>query len=239
MKMKNAVIALALMAASSFAHAAETTGFVVPTKTPITFKRVYVPEGFDDNDNVQFVGEGIFSSGCYRYADTKLTINHAEKTIRIEPQAFKYSGACIQVMLPFDHTVDVGLLEQGTYSVIQGEGLEPIARIVVKGATTNEPDENLYAPVSQALYQSRGGTNKVYLTGDFPSSCMKLVKVETHVTADAIILQPITEMGTTNCTEAKSSFETVVQLGPIKAGRYLLHVRSMNGKSINNLVDVP
>lgn len=239
MKFTQTLCALALLAAASFAQASQTTGFAVPTKTPINFKRVYVPEGFDDNDNVQFVGEGIFSSGCYRYADTKLTIDHAQKTIRIEPQAFKYSGACIQVMLPFDHTVDVGLLEKGTYSVIQGEGLLPIAQIVVKEATTSEPDESLYAPISQALYQSRGGANKVYLTGDFPSSCMKLVKVETHVTADAIILQPIMEMGTTNCLEAKTSFETVVNLSAVKAGRYLLHVRSMNGKSVNNLVDVP
>ena len=228
------VLLLASLTFSGFALAQEN-----PVKVPVSFKRIYVPEGFDDNDNVQFVGEGLFSSSCYRYSDTAVSVNHTDKIINISTNAFKYNGVCMMLVLPFDRVVDVGILKQGTYSIVQGQTGLQVGSIVVKSSTRGEPDDNLYAPISQALFTSKGGVNKVTLTGDFPLSCMKLRKVETHVLTDSLIIQPIAEMVNTGCKDGTFPFETEVDFGTVKPGRYLLHVRSMNGKSINSLVDVP
>lgn len=228
------MLLLASLSFLNFAFAAEN-----PVKVPATFKRVYVPEGFDDNDNVQFVGEGLFSSSCYRYSDTAVTVNHADKIISISTSAYKYNGMCLQLVLPFDRVVDVGILKQGTYTIVQGPNSVQVGSIVIKSSTRGEPDDNLYAPISQALFTSKSGVNKVTLTGDFPLSCMKLQKVETHVLTDSLIIQPISEMVNTGCKDGTFPFETEVDLGAVKPGRYLLHVRSMNGKSVNSLVDVP
>lgn len=233
--MKSILILLtACLSYSGFAMAAEN-----PVKVPATFKRIYVPEGFDDNDNVQFVGEGVFSSSCYRYSDTVVSVNHTDKIINITTSAYKYNGMCMQLVLPFDRVVDVGILKQGTYTINQGQTGVQVGSIVIKSSTRGEPDDNLYAPISQALFTSKNGVNKVTLTGDFPMSCMKLRKVETHVLTDGLIIQPIAEMVNTGCKDGTFPFETEVDLGTVKPGRYLLHVRSMNGKSINSLVDVP
>jgi hypothetical protein len=212
---------------------------MAPTKVPVHFKRIFVPEGFDDNDNVQFVGEGLFSSSCYRYSDTVVSVNESDKIIRISTSAYKYGGACLMLTLPFDRVIDVGILKAGIYSIIQNQTGAQVGSIVIHSATRPEADDNLYAPIAQAMYQFKNGAHIVTLTGEFPSSCMKLVKVQTNLLVDAVILQPIAEMGTVDCRDGEFAFETEVDLGAVNPGRYLLHIRTMNGKSINSLVNIP
>jgi hypothetical protein len=54
-----------------------------------------------------------------------------------------------------------------------------------------------------------------------------------------IVVLPIAKMETRpDCKDGKFPFNKVVSVDLVPKGRYLLHVRSMNSKAINNLVDV-
>ena len=211
-----------------------------PKQVPIGFEKLYVANGFDDNDNVQLVGEGYFPDSCYRSADVKATVDHVKKIVRVKTTAFLYEGICLTVILPFDRVVDLGILNAGIYKVVRDIDSVEIGRVGIKASLTKDADDYLYAPVSQAFFLARDHSNKVSLTGDFPSSCMRLKEVRHIVQPDVLVIQPIAEIDPkVKCAHGKFHFETTLEIGEMKSGRYLLHVRSMNGKAINSLVDVP
>lgn len=210
-----------------------------PVKVGAAFSRVYVPDGFDDNDQVQFVGEGLFTSLCYRDASPTVRVDHPKKEIFVEPGAYKYEGYCLQVILPFDRVVDVGVLEAGRYRIVQAPDHKVLGEIHVKRATALTPDDYLYAPISQAYVKARGASSLVYLSGVFPAACLKIKEIKFQVQSDVLVVQPVAEIDPgIPCMEGSFPFEARVDTGPMKPGRYLLHVRSMNGKAINSLFDV-
>jgi hypothetical protein len=206
------------------------------------FHTGYIPDGFDTNDNAQIVAEGLFRNSCYRPASVKVDVDHNAKTITLHPTAYQYDGYCLQVMIPFDQAMDVGILKAGTYQVIQevmGEQ-SVLGPMKVRVATNSAADDYLYAPVSQAYYEKKQGERAtVKVSGEFTNSCMKLADVMVSVQPNVIVLQPISALQDRgDCVQGKFPFEKQVQLPNVKTGRYLLHVRSLNGKSVNTLVDV-
>lgn len=212
---------------------------LTPDKVQVRFNQLYIAQGFDSNDNVQIVGEGRYLDGCYRNAETKVKVDHKNKKIHLIPYAYKYNGLCIKVILPFDRVINIGILKAGTYTITQGEQAEEIGKIEAKPAVTNVPDDFIYAPVSQAYFRNLGTTNTVSLSGEFSNSCMKLKEVKFDIQPQVLVVQPISELTeSATCVEGSFPFEGDTEVGPMKPGRYLLHVRSMNGKAVNNLVDV-
>jgi len=210
-----------------------------PTKVKVNFAKIYVAQGFDSNDKVQIVGEGIYTNGCFRNAETKVRVDHVQKVISLTPFAYKYDGICIQVVLPFDRVVDIGILKAGTYKVRLDGQSNFLGDVMTTVAATKNPDDFNYAPISQAFFRNNGQNNIVSLTGEFPNSCMSLKEVKFDVQPDVLVVQPIAQMEErTDCKDGRFYFEKDTDVGPMKQGRYLLHVRSMNGKAINNLVDV-
>lgn len=209
-----------------------------PTQVGVTFARVYVPVGFDSNDHVQFVGEGMFKNACYRPAPTTVSVDTASKTIKVGPVAYEYKGFCLQVILPFDRVVDVGILEPGTWQIVNATDGQALGQVSIAPATTADPDDYLYAPVAQAYVRQSGKATTLILNGTFPSSCMAMKDVKVNIIDNVIVVQPIAEMAQGTCTGPATSFTKTVKLGAVKAGRYLLHVRSMNGNAVNALVDV-
>ncbi len=86
-------------------------------RRPAIFQKIYVPSGFDSNDHVQIVGEGMFRNTCYRPAPSSVRVVEATKTIYIGPIAYEYAGLCLQVVLPFERTIDVGILKAGLWKI--------------------------------------------------------------------------------------------------------------------------
>ncbi len=239
--MKRFILAAAALFITHAVHA-DPAVQAEPTSEAVTFTKIYVPVGFDSNDHVQFVGEGTFANSCYRPAPVTTTIDRASKTIKVGPVAYKYAGFCMQVVLPFERVVDVGILPAGTWQVVQADG-KAVGEIKVGPALTADPDDYLYAPVSQAFVHSsvNNGQEELMLNGTFPNNCMSMDQVKFNVQDSVIIVQPIAKMSSQDPAQCKgpaTPFNQVVKLGKIPAGRYLLHVRSMNAQAINTLVDI-
>lgn len=208
-----------------------------PVLKPTLFNEVYVPGGFDDNDIVQIVGEGMFRNSCYRPGPAAAKVDQEKFTVTLDAQAYEYPGICLQVILPFERTIDLGLLKDGTYKVMQN-GTE-LSTFQVAKAKSLSADEFLYAPISQAFFRQEGTASKIALSGEFTSDCMKLDRVLTHVEEKVLVIQPIVKMEEGRaCQTGHFPFNTVVSIDNVPQGRYLLHVRSMNAKAVNNLVDV-
>lgn len=201
--------------------------------------KVYVPNGFDSNDQVQVVTEGYFPNGCYRPGDVSVSVDHSAKEIAIKTKAYEYPGFCIQVVVSYSQVVNVGLLEEGNYRIVLGSDQSFLNQVTVKKASVPSADDYIYAPVNQALLSKVNGEATLILTGTFTNSCMSLQEVKINVDSDTIVVQPIVEMANENCVEGNFPFRYNRYVGKdIKPGRYLLHVRSMNGRAINNLIDI-
>jgi hypothetical protein len=203
----------------------------------------YTPDGFDTNDSAQVVAEGLFPNTCFRPATPLVRVDHEKKTVTVDSKAYYYEGFCLQMLVPYDQTLDLGLLKAGKYDVIQkvrqGELAPSLGELNVRVATNSSADDFLYAPISQAFFESKDGKKSVRVTGEFTNSCLELVDVMINVQTKVVVLQPISELKTENCRTGKFPFERTVELpADMKAGRYLIHVRSLNGKAVNTLVDV-
>lgn len=209
-----------------------------PVRVPVNFNASYVPQGFDSNDRVQLVGEGEFQNSCYRPAPVQTQVDEASRTVTVTPTAYEYSGVCLQVILPFDRVVDVGVLKAGTWLLKQNDGAE-LGKIEVAQAARSEPDEHLYAPISQAFVDTRGLRAIIRLSGNFPNNCMRLDDVKVDVQPKAVVVQPIVSMASRpGCRNGSFPFRASYSTRLNRPGRYLLHVRSMNGNSVNSLFDV-
>lgn len=229
-----------ILALAFLAPLAATADGADPIQVGATFNKMYAPRGFDSNDNVQFVGEGRFRNTCYRPAPGSLKIDDASKTITVGAVAYEYSGFCLQVILPFQRTIDVGILKAGAWQVVEDDAARTkLGEIQIAPALANTPDDFLYAPIQQAFFQQKGKNSSVILTGQFSSNCLSLESVKVDVQEDVIVVQPIARMEPfLKCVVTPVNFEKKVSLGKVKPGRYLLHVRSMNGNAINSLVNV-
>jgi hypothetical protein len=225
------LIAASLLTLSLAAFAEE-----LPQTVNTAFKKAYAADGFDTNDNVQIVAEGLFANTCYRYAKAKVQVDHLNKKIILTPLAYKYKGVCRMMVVEYNREIEIGILKEGTYKIVQGKNAQQIGEISVHASQTADADDYVYASISQAYYKP----GFVTLTGNLSLSCMKLAEVKTDIQPDVFVLQPIVEIDkTVPCTEGNYPIEVNVSTAGLKSGRYLVHVRSMNGNAVNNLIDIP
>lgn len=204
------------------------------------FHTIYVPGGFDSNDRIQLVGEGVYPNTCYRPAQTRVSVVPQAREIRISTSSYQYEGNCLQVIVPFDQTLDLGILEAGTYKIlqqVQDDTLE-MGTLRVNVARSQEADDFLYAPVSQAYAENRDGKTLVRVTGSFTDSCMRLSQVIVTEEPRVLVVQPVATRETrADCAAGNYPFDRTVEVAGSRQGRFLLHVRSLNGKAFNHLVD--
>lgn len=237
--MTQPLVFAALLLTSSFAHAAfGSFATTEPTRVAATYSKIYAADGFDSNDLVQITGEGMFRNTCYRQAEPTVSVDEETHTITVGPVAYEYSGLCLQFVLPFQRTIDIGILKAGRWTVEQGSH-QKLGAFSVKAASTNSADDYLYAPISQAFYRRNAGANEVLLTGSFPNDCMVLDNEKVSIQSEAIVIQPIARVeNRAGCKDGKFAFTKVISIPLIPTGRYLLHVRSMGGNAMSSLIDV-
>jgi len=209
-----------------------------PTLIPIQISDMYIPSGFDSNDDVQVVVEGWFPNTCYKLApQDKNTVKVEGNVIFIQPQAWKYNGACLQVVVHYDQVISLGILNEGDYRVALGGG-GGVKPLTIKKATRPEPDDYVYAPIKSAEFLR--DKKIVRVEGEFTHGCMKVDRViqyEPHDQAIAI-LPIVTHEVTEACEKQPTSFKEDIELThkDLK-GRYLIHIRTANGKSLNLIED--
>jgi hypothetical protein len=201
----------------------------------------FVPKGFDDNDEVVLVVDGYLPSGCYRLTRPEVIVDRAARTVTAVPQARYFNTPCVEVLVPYDFEVQLGVLAAGSYEVKVGRGADPLVqrRLTVAEATNAGPDDELYAPVDSAVVREGADPHELYATidGRLPSSCMSWDDIKVVDNGDTVNVLPIVKVDPDQpCDSVETRYKKTFKLpDTIDFGRHLLHVRSLNGHAINHL----
>lgn len=201
---------------------------------------LFVPVGFDDNDSVVAVVDGYLPDTCYRLRSSEVTTDLSAKTITVQPKAVRLPGMCMDVTVPYTQVVDLGTLPGGTYSISTPDQ-SMNETLHVKRATTEKPDDYLYAPVDSAQIEVQGTAKlRTILKGRLTNTCLRIQEVKVINSGKTIEVLPIMEQldeapGGLECATKEIPFEQKVALPRLTPGRYLLHVRSLNGQAINEV----
>jgi hypothetical protein len=233
------IITFVVLALSAQLHAGEP----VTVGAPLT--KAYIPIGFDSKNVAQVVVEGEFTNTCYKVGSAHADVDAVGRVITINQDAYYYPGfLCLQVMVPFSQVVNIGVLGEGDYSIVDGAtgqtmGVLPVAKGVGPG-----PDDYLYAPVGDAYIESRtepARKHTLIVRGSYFDRCTRLTEIRVREYKDVITVQPITERigAGENCGTSPVRFLYTQELNPFLKGDYLLHVRSLNGQALNKLVYLP
>ncbi len=221
-----------------------TTLYAGAARAGVKAMRLYVPVGYDDNDEIVAVVEGYLENTCDQLRGAKVT--HVGTEFLIEPQREAHGTKCDPLQVPF--TLDVVLnpddsVAAGTYSVrVEGRSKPLVEPLVIKAATEERPDEFSYAPVDDAdVGLLSGGRMRAVIQGRFQNTCVAIdeMKIGT-LNGKTYELRPTTKWLKTDsrggpCANKEVRFTAKVDFDEPTPGRYLLHVRSQSGRSVNRI----
>ena len=233
---------LALMIASPAAQSAPIPGLLPDVFNDMP-RRMFVPPGFDSNDQAEVVIRGEFRNTCYQVGPSRAHVDADQKRIVIENEAYYYDAfMCMMVLVPYVKAIPIGILGEGTYSVQfagdSGESRE-LGSMTIHPSATSGPDDFVYAPVEELRVEpgELGEPHRLTLSGHFTDSCMEVEDVKVLVrTEDVIEILPTVKFATENCRAEKRPFSRTVFIPVNLRGERLVHVRVLNGQSINRVV---
>lgn len=227
-----------LLCAASFVCSAQQAQVVV--NVPIT--DVYIPGGFDSNDEIDIVIEGILPSLCHFNPSVSIEEKRGSSII-ISAKANDLRAPCVKVFIPFVKVLKVKGLSPGAYrlffknpsSELMGIKLwNTPMKLVINQPRMRYQDENIYANI-QSIHSL--DKNTIVLKGIHPSDCFKLREIQKVLDKpNVLVIVPIMERDqTVNCLPPKQiPFEYKIDLRDQEiADKTLIHVRSVSGQSFN------
>lgn len=248
--MKN-VMGLALLGLMVSVGSASADPLPKPELTAWAPRAIFTPMGFDDNDNAQVVVAGVLPNTCHKVAPSVVTVDSKKRKITIEDRAYVYSTSwCAMVTIPYTKTIELGLVKPGKYTVeavVAPGKTKSMGTLPIGSATTASPDEYLYAPVSDALLAEKNeSVVELVLQGEYSSPCMRMKEVRVvHNASNVLEILPIAEMMSAEACSAPNDGraqiipfeERVVIKDKLPRGPILIHVRSLNGQSLNRVIE--
>ena len=212
--------------------AGSALGAVRGTTTAVEARHLFIPNGYDNNDEVQVVLEGFLPDTCHKQRQAEVKVDAAAKKIVVEPRAQIMTGVCQDVTVPYTSEIYLGQLAPGTYEVQTKNG-KLKERLVVKEAAKPTPDDHLYAPVDHASVDFAGGKTTITLYGMFTNSCLRIEDVKLTNSGKTLEILPIMKADGQRCQAEERPFVHRKELPELDLGWYLLHVRSLNGQAVN------
>lgn len=207
-------------------------------------KHLYVPEGFDSNDAVEVVVTGEFPSPCYSRNEVKVSVKEElidiKVTALVSEDGQKGLRACPQMVVPFKEVVTVGNLQGGDYKIQVNKETRYALQdeLKVAEATSAAVDEHIYADIQHVEDK---GNNNYTLHGWRYSNCVEVDKVEiVNNKKDTFSVLPIMKQVSDFCPMKGMpvSFDVKLDMSSMKFKQPLLHVRTMDGKSFNSILNL-
>lgn len=236
--MRNLLFVSALLVSSSLF--AQTT-----TVVDAPLDHLFIPSGFDNNDNVEVVVTGKFPNPCYTRNDISVDVKNdiimIDVTARMEEN--QDNRRCEDLKVPFSETVRVGSLQAGDYKIIVNKGSEYELRgaMDVAVSTSSSVDEHIYAQVDYIELGFTGGlSGDALLIGSSISPCLTLDRVEyLSNKKDTFSVLPIMKKISNNCPEARKRLQIPIKFNPsaLANNKLMLFVRSVDGKSVHTFVE--
>ena len=232
--MKSIFIAFLSLLSGSVAMASTPVERLVPVD------HVYSPKGFDTNDNTEVVVSGYLPNLCHK--SPKVTVKVIGNTIDVKLTSLYYHQSnpfCPEMIVPFVQAVSVGVLDKGDYKVVVNRNTvyQKDSKIFISEASSDAIDSYVYASVDYV--EKSADTQKVVLKGYNPSDCFELAEIRTVSNdKDTYSVLPIMKQVREHCPMKMIPFEYEMAVPTqIQSEKVLLHVRSMDGRSVNTLIN--
>jgi hypothetical protein len=208
----------------------------------IALDKVFVPKGFDSNDNVEIVASGELPNTCYLRPFGE--VKSIENKIIIDLKAYQVVGNdvnCIQAIVPYMISVSLGQLAEGRYEIIVNGGTssEKNSAIFVERPSSSSLNNFTYANVTN-VKKTLLNDREILIEGYHPSSCMEIDRVEiiTNENQDAYSVLPIIKQVLPICDQMIKPFSYTIQLPPAHRDQQLVHVRKIDGWAFNYIIKV-
>lgn len=224
------LIILAIVALQSQAHASQKNIW----QAQVPSDGVFVPKGYDTNDNIELIVEGYLPNLCYKNPHTDIKVE--KNIINVSLQAWTNDDgmvACAEMIVPFIHTFSVGVLDRGNYEVLVNG--KKSGELFVEESSSSAMDDLIYANVESI--ERVQGENRVIIHGHHPSFCMEFNHFEVyHNDKDVYSVLPVMKQVSDFCPMKMVAFSLELEIPKdLNKNRVLIHVRAMNGKSVNSL----
>jgi hypothetical protein len=218
---------IALLFCSSVAHAFE--------KVKINGK-LYVAQGFDDNDLVEITVVGSLPDSCHRNPTFEIERKeHNQYTIRLYAHYVPNPEGCRQISMPYQETINFGMMYAGEYSLsLVNKRNTENKTLTINQASTYLVDEFLYGNVNGVV--ENDANREIELIGVNPVDCLNFEKMDSEIQNSMIILKPhFKESGVCNDRPTPFKIKYLIPHLPDAPKGVLLHVRVMNGRSYTYL----
>ncbi len=207
-------------------------------------QHVFIPGGFDNNDQVEIILHGRFSGTCYQAGRTSVQVSGDNIVIR-NTSYFNPDVPCLKMFIPWTSTVHVGALKAGNYHVYVQKSetaVGIVGELPVKMSISASIDDYLYAHVDSAQVSlDERSVPTITLSGTFGMSCMYIREVKLiQDTPDVVSVLPIVDFDRSKpcAVIAPFPYQTTVMMDhAVDAGGTLFHIRSLNGQSVNYVSD--
>lgn len=234
-----------LMAIGGVAKAGEQL-----TIEDVQITKVYAPtKGFDDNDQIEVVTEGVLPNPCYTLAKTIIGPK-VNNSFMVRQTAWRSKeGACntgdlIDDPVPYISVGVVGQLNKGDYAAqFTNKGGELDKKVFnVEEASSKAVDNFDYAAIQnvdakEIFYE--GTEVVVTLNGVWTTKCQEFKKpIAIEKQDDVFLVLPILKQTDDKCEKGTFPVAEKVSLGKLAAGTYLVHSRSRGGKAIYRQIQV-
>jgi hypothetical protein len=205
----------------------------------INVDNIFIPKGFDSNDDSEITLTGYLPNTCYVRAKAKTDI--VGEKIAIEVSATKVNDRnCIMAVVPFILPVKLGVLKTGTHDISVNTFMN--SKITIAQPGSSKIDNFNYANITSV---EKVDSTSVLLTGFHPSSCMEFDKVimEFNDKNDTLSVMPIIKQNPlhTICDRRAVPFSYVVEIPKVDQraakDKVLVHVRKLDGNAVNILLE--
>lgn len=199
---------------------------------------LYVPTGFDNNDNIEMFVTGEFANSCYSRNKVEVKINNDLIDVKVTAMVNKDSNRnCEDLKIPYMENITLGSLQAGKYKVRVNNTLSD--QLNVAEARSSSVDDYIYAPVDYVDLGFTGGINgEVFLVGR-ASDCLTFDRVELiSNNKDTLSVLPIMKVVSKNCASERNNFSIPVKFKPhlFANKNVLLFVKTIDGKSVTTLL---
>lgn len=217
--------------------AAHGDQFIREVDQPI--ERVFVAQGYDNDDAIQFMVFGKLPHGCFQIGTIFSEVSRRDKQIKLHMTSYEYTGEC-NFRATFHREVFMGrIYEPGNYEILDKTNGKSLGHILIKQVEQGGmgTDSSLYAPLVDAYLTRKNHVRYLHLAGVF-DRCMELEGVEFLPQTDVLVASPkLVILPPDKCakTERAVARDFAIQF-PLPKPPFLLHVRALGGQAINKMV---
>ena len=236
--MRTAVLFFSIVV-TLFARGASAMEFFRRVEFPI--ESIFVAEGFDNNDSVQFLIHGKLPNSCFQIGYTSTELDQDTNKLYVSLVAYEYVGKCSEYGAPYHLTVQAGLFrKEGSYGIYDKKSGQYLGALNIGKAKSGPggTDEFEYAPVTDSFLNDTANGKEIVLRGVFNWSCLEISEVKMVPQQTVVVVLPQMKRNPDKKCEVGEFAYEVKKPVTIKlpSREFLLHVRSMGGQSINKLV---